>query len=68
MNQEPSEEEITQALSCFVDTYLEDIQKRQEQTPEPFAAYELALRGAIHKNSHQFKKRFIKGYFTLFEA
>lgn len=62
---EPTEEEIKKALDCFSEGYLQNLQEGQEESVEAFAAYELALRIAIHKNSLQFKKRFINGYFAL---
>lgn len=63
----PSEEELKQALEAFAEAYLQTLEEGEEDSSEPFAAYELALRIAIHKNSDQFKKRFVNGYFALLE-
>jgi len=62
---EPSNEEITQALERFADAFIQNLQDSQEQSSEAFEAYELALKTSIHSNSQQFKKRFVRGYFSL---
>jgi len=61
----PTKDEIKKALGTFVDAVVENTLQRQDLEEEAFVSYELCLRGAIHKNSGLFKKRFVEGYFVL---
>ena len=62
---EPNEKEVKQALKIFAEAFLQNMHESEDETVEAFEAYELALRADIHKNSEQFKQRFIRGYFSL---
>lgn len=62
---EPTEMEVKEALKTFADAFLQNMHESGEDASEAFEAYELALRADIHKNSEQFKQRFIRGYFSL---
>ena len=62
---EPTEKEVKDALKVFAEAFLQNMQESGESTLEAFEAYEIALRADIHKNSEQFKQRFIRGYFSL---
>ena len=62
---EPSEKEVKEALKTFAEAFLQNMHEKGDDASEAFEAYELALRADIHKNSEQFKQRFIRGYFAL---
>jgi hypothetical protein len=56
---------VLKALRTFAEAFLQNMHESADNKSEAFEAYELTLRADIHKNSEQFKQRFIRGNFSL---